>query len=110
MEDNDPSGYKSKAAVKCKAENRMEVFALPRRSPELNPLDYTVWAEINKRMRKQEASWPQGKRETRAEFLKRLRRIAMNLPSDFINNAFGDLEKRCAQLKKAKGGHFVEGR
>ena len=110
MEDNDPSGSKSRKAIDCKAASRLTVLPLPRRSPDLNPLDYAIWAAINKRMRKQESSWPALKRETRKQFLCRLRRTAMSLPSTFIDNVLGNLEVRCQKLIKAKGGHFAKGR
>eukprot|EP00973_Karenia_brevis_P027118 3740784-Karenia_brevis.AAC.1 len=66
MEDNDPSGYKSHSAEAKKASLHITPICLPPRSPDLNPLDFSVWAEINKRMRRQEKSWPPSKRETRA--------------------------------------------
>ena len=30
---------------------------MPKRSPELNVMDYAVWADVNRRMRKQEKKW-----------------------------------------------------
>jgi len=109
MEDNDPTGYKASKAVAAKKDARITPLSLPRRSPDLNPLDYSVWAEINRRMRKQESSWAASKKETRAAYLRRLRRTAMNLPSTFINKALGNLQHRCAKLLEARGGHFAEG-
>lgn len=109
MEDNDPSGYKASKAIAAKKEARIVPLSLPRRSPDLNPLDYTVWAEINRRMRKQESSWPSTKKESRAQYLCRLRRTAVRLPSSLINAALGNMECRCGRLIAARGGHFSEG-
>ena len=47
----------------AKKEVGIKPFSLPPRSPDLNPLDYSIWAEINKRMRKQELAWPKAKKD-----------------------------------------------
>ena len=109
LEDNDPTGYKSNLGLKAKANNGIQTMDLPKRSPDLSPLDYSVWAEISRRMRRQEKTWPASKTETRAAYLARLRRTAMSLPSTYIEKVIGDLHKRCAKLVAAKGGHFIEG-
>ena len=109
MEDNDPTGYKCNAAKAAKIDAKIDVVKMPPRSPDLNPLDYSVWAEINRRMRKQEQSWPMSKKESRKAFLGRLRRTAMKLPTEYIDKTIGNLERRCQLLKEAKGGHFAEG-
>ena len=108
MEDNDSAGYKSNAAQEAKKRNNIEPLSLPRRSPDLNPLDYSVWAQINRKMRAQEAKFSKTKKETRAEFLRRLRRCAMGLSSDYVNETIGDLRSRCQKLVAAKGGHFPD--
>ena len=109
MEDNDPTGYKSSVAIKAKQAAKIEVIALPPRSPDLNPLDYAIWAEVNKRMRAQERKFKASQRETRAQFLKRLCRTAMNLPCEYVDRVMASLVKRCALCIKASGGHFPEG-
>ena len=109
MEDNDPSGYKSRKAVAAKEVAGIRTISLPPRSPDLNPLDYSIWAEINKRMRLQEKKWPASKREDRQDYLDRLRRTARNLPATYIEKTVGALARRCEQVIKARGGHFPEG-
>ena len=84
-------------------------LSLPRHSPDLYPLDYTVWAEINRRMRKQESNWSASKKETRAQYLRRLHRTAVTLPKECINKALGNLQHRCKKVVEARGGHFPEG-
>ena len=79
---------------------------IPKRSPDLNVMDYNVWSEVNKRMRKQEKGWRANKKETRKQFLARLRRTAMNLPAAKINSWLGDRVRRCKDLVKAKGGYI----
>ena len=86
----------------------MEVLHTPKRSPDLNVLDYAVWAKVERLLRKQEQKMTK-KTETREEFEKRLDRTAFDIPEEDINNWVGDLQKRCQQLYIAKGGLFEEG-
>jgi hypothetical protein len=109
LEDNDPSGFKSAAGRAGKAEAKIVPFEIPKRSPDLSVCDYFLWPEINRRMRQTEQSWGAARRETRAEYLKRLRRTAMKIPRALIDKAIGDLRRRCQLLIAAEGGHFEEG-
>ena len=109
LEDNDPTGFKSGAAVRAKAEAGIQVFALPPRSPDLNPCDYALWTEINRRMRKQEMGWRASRRESRGAYMKRLQHTAVHLPHTFIERAIGDMARRCKRLYMARGHHFEEG-
>ena len=109
MEDNDPTGYKSTLAKETKQALGLSVLELPPRSPDLNGLDYSVWAEVNRRMRNQEKKWHLSKRESRDQYLARLRRTAMGLPPAYINGVIGSMAKRCKLLERASGGHFPEG-
>jgi len=109
LEDNDPSGFKSFLARTEKKEQRINVFEIPKRSPCLNVCDYFLWAEVNKRMRTQEKKYPANKRESRAAFLKRLRRTAMSLPQHVVAASVADMKRRCARLRAARGGNIEEG-
>ena len=108
LEDNDPC-FTSRKGVQAKCAAKICTFNIPRRSPGLNVCDFTLWHEINKRMRKAEAKWPKDRRETRAKYLARLRKTAMRLPTSFIQRSIGDLRRRCTRLYKARGGNFEEG-
>ena len=99
----------SKAGRDAKSATQLEVFVLPKRSPDLNVLDYAVWAEMEKRMRRQEKRMPEGKRETREEFERRLDRTAQQLPRELIEKSIGDMPRRVERLYMAKGGLFEEG-
>ena len=109
LEDNDPTGYKSGRGKAAKAGVGIQAFDLPKRSPDLNPLDFSFWAAVNKRMRQQEKDWPKSRRESRTQFLSRLRRTAMRMPSAYVTRIIGALERRCQQVEKAQGSHFAEG-
>ena len=108
LEDNDPTGFRSKAGLTAKKEAKIEVFSIPKRSPQLSVCDYFLWAEINKRMRATEKSWPEARVETRNAYLRRLKRTAKSLEPDLIERSIGSMKKRCRLLLEAEGGQ-IEG-
>ena len=109
LEDNDRTGNTSNKGKAAKIAVKLNVFQIPKHSPDLNVLDYSVWAEVERRMRRQEKQWKDNKWETRAQFEARLDRTAKSLPSCFIEKAIGDMVRRCDLIYKAKGGLFEEG-
>jgi hypothetical protein len=109
LEDNDPSGYKSNVGIAAKETSKLKVFAIPPRSPDLNVCDYALWSQINRSMRRREASFPSSKKESRDEYLYRLKQSAKRLSRSFINRAVEDMKRRCQRLHAARGGHFEEG-
>ena len=109
LEDNDPTGYKSAAGKAAKAEAKLATLDFPKRSPDLNPMDYGLWRAVDMRMRRQERRFGGKKVETREEYLARLKRTASNLPGDFLARLVGDMKRRCQRCFEANGGHFEEG-
>ena len=109
LEDNDPTGLKSKLAAHAKKTAGLAVFRIPPRSPDLNVCDYALWKEVNKRMRRQERSWSTKKTETREAYIQRLQRTAKSLPKKFIHQSIGDMQRRCQRLYAKRGGSFEEG-
>lgn len=109
LEDNDPTGNQSNKGKAAKRTAKLELLALPKRSPDLNVMDYAVWTAVERRMRTQEKKWPANKKETRADFVCRLDRVARSLPKEFIDKSIGDLQRRCERLYAARGGLFEEG-
>jgi hypothetical protein len=109
LEDNDPTGNLSGKGIAAKKASKLHTLEIPKRSPDLNVLDYAVWSEVEKRMRQQEAKFPASKRESRSEFEARLDRTAKSLPASFINNSIANMQVRCQKLYDAKGGLFEEG-
>ena len=99
MEDNDPTGYKSNKAKLAKKELNIHPIEFPRYSPDLMPLDYSIWKAIEDKMAASVV-----KKETVDEFKKRLRRTAMNLPTSLIRKAVEAMPKRAAAVAKAGGG------
>ena len=108
LEDNDPSGYKSNIAIAEKRALRLDVMPLPRRSPDLNVLDYSLWAAIGKRLRQQEADFPAAYKESRPGFLKRLRKTALGLPVSVVRKSVQSMKRRCQHIRQSKGGLINE--
>ena len=108
LEDNDPSGFQSRKGLEAKADCKIKVLNIPKRSPCLNVCDYALWDEINRRMHQQEESWKK-KKETRAQYLARLRRTALSLPANVVQNMIHGMKARCQRLHDAKGGNIEEG-
>ena len=109
MEDNDPTGFKSKKGEAAKAECNIVPFVIPPRSPDLSVCDYALWTQINRSMRRQEKRFKSDKYEKRSDYVARLRRTAKNLSPVFVKKAIGNMKERCRRLFKSKGKHFEEG-
>ena len=88
----------------------MTRVTIPKRSPDLNVLDYSIWSTVETLLRKQERNMKECKTETRHDFIKRLDRTALNLSKETIDNAIGSLRRRSQLLLKARGGLFAETR
>ena len=108
LEDNDPAGYKSKSGLAAKKLVGIATMDLPKRSPDLNVLDYSLWHEINVRMRTQESKFRPAFKETPDAFKRRLRKTALSLPKSLVSRAVGDMKRRLQLIKKAKGGLINE--
>ena len=67
-----------------------------------------VWAEISRRLRQQERNFPRNKKESKADFIERLRKTAMGLPTSVVRKAVDSMERRCKQIQEAKGGLIDE--
>ena len=98
-EDNDPTGYKCGKAKTEKRRLGIRTMDWPRYSPDLMPLDFTLWEDIEDRM---ETTAPKG-RESVATFKKRLRRVALGTPTATVQKAVATMRKRAAMIWEAKG-------
>ena len=106
IRDNDPQGYNTRVGKRAEETAVICVEPLPKRSPEGMVLDYWGWAEIGRRMRKQEAQWPADHKETLDEYKKRLRKTALSIPAAAIRKACSSMKGRVASLIKNKGGYI----
>ncbi|CAK0871463.1 unnamed protein product [Prorocentrum cordatum] len=93
LEDNDPTGYKSKKAVDCKRRGlKITPIKFPKYSPDLNPLDYFLWAEVNRRMAEQSAPANE--------------RVATGIPKSVIRAAVAKMKTKAAEVVVAEGGRI----
>ena len=109
LEDNDPAGYKSGLAKQAKRDLGVRVLELPKRSPDLNPLDFSFWSGVNTRLRNQELRFDDDYNESRVCFIKRLRRTILRTPRRALLAMVRNMKRRCEKLKGAAGMHFEEG-
>ena len=90
VEDNDPVGYKSGKAIAAKAELKITSLQFPRYSPDLNPMDYFLWQEIEARMSKNVPK----KLESMDVFKARLKRTALSIPMTIIKKGVANMKQR----------------
>ena len=102
LEDNDPTGYKSNAAKSAKAACGIKAHAFPRYSPDINPLDFSIWNEIERRMVENSPK----KLETVAAYKRRLRTTALRLPDSFVSKTVRAMAGKLRQMQDAKGHHI----
>jgi hypothetical protein len=100
LEDNDGTGYKSKKAKATKEKLKIEPIRFPRYSPDLNPLDFSIWNEVMRRMTLREAP----ANESKEAYKKRLRLTALRLPKDYIRKVVLSIKSRAKAVADNKGG------
>ena len=96
MEDNDPAGFKSTKGKEAKKDNKMRTLDQPAYSPNLNPLDFSIWSAIEK-----EALARRTPRETMTQYKTRLRKIALGFARDTSGRpcrAFAFVHRRYSRL------------
>ena len=97
QEDNDPTGYKSRLGSQAKATNGMCTLGQPPYSPDLNPLDFSIWKAIQDRAL-------QGKVPgTVSKFKSKLRRVALRLPAPVVSRAVADMCRPAENIVQAHG-------
>ena len=94
-------GGRRAGAGRRQAKEKVKCLKFPKRSSDLNPLEYGFWSMINARLRGQEPKFPPSKRESRAAFIKRLKRTIMRTPSATLEPLVKSMKRRCAALKAA---------
>ena len=102
LEDNDPTGYKSKAAQGAKRKLHIKPIEFPPYSPDLNPLDFSLWKDIENRVSQKKIVGT----EKRADFVKRLRLTALRTPKKTVRKAMNGMKDRIKEVIEAKGGNI----
>ena len=98
-EDNDPTGYKSGKGKTQKRLLGIETVRWPRYSPDLMPLDFSLWNDIEKRLAE---GAPEGA-ESVHDFKVRLRRVAIRTPKSHVRAAVAAMRSRAASIWRLKG-------
>lgn len=98
LQDGDRS-QNSKAAKEAMKRVKAEVFHIPAKSPDLNPIE-NLFHLANKELRKSSKTIS---RETREEFLLRIRRTLHSIPIQTIDKTIDSMDKRIGMIIKARG-------
>ena len=101
VEDGDTKGNQSRKGLEAKEGSGIKAMVLPPRTPSLMPLDAAVWQRIEERMI---ANDP-GVRETRPQYLTRLRKTAKSLPKGFVAGLLQGYKSKIQEILDAKGWH-----
>ena len=104
IEDNDPC-HKTKGNEAAKKSMGIEPIGLPPRSPDISPLDYSVWGEVLRLLRTQEENMEE-KKESQKQFVARLQKTIGGLGKGFLRNTMRGMKGRLRKLHKVKGGLF----
>ena len=99
LEDNDPTGHKSNAAKVAKKALGIQPLEYPRYAPDLNPLVFFLWAEVERRMAQRSV-----RNESITAYKARLCRTAFSIPQDRIRKAVQSIKARARAVYDANGG------
>jgi len=101
VEDNDPVGNKSGEAVSAKRAFNITAVQFPRYSPDLNPMDYFLWQEVEKRMAKNAPK----RLESVQAFKARLKRTALAIPEGIMRKGVSNMKERVKNCFGKCGKH-----
>ena len=100
VEDNDPSGFKSKKALEKKKELKINTVPWPRYSPDVMPHDYWLWTEVLRQTGEPHAS------ESGASYKARLSKVALGLRKPLVKKAVLRMKEKAAEIVEARGGNI----
>ena len=98
--DNNPS-QRSVAARKAKEKECCELFCIPARSPDLNPIENMF--HIAKKELERQVIDSQIVRETWQEFKSRVIKTLHNIPVDYVDNIITSMPKRINAVSQRNG-------
>ena len=89
---------------------RFNIMEQPRRTPELNLCDESLWTAISRKLVEEEMDWEEENgddfSETMPQFKARCERIAYAMTEDEINAMATHTRKVCRRLIEAKGSYI----
>lgn len=91
----------------------VKAIQMPKRSPNLMPLDFCVWSIVRQRMNSVEQSKNfqkkyKNKNETLSAYKKRLKNCAAKIPPKIVDKIWGEWKRRFNLCFNAHGDHFRE--
>lgn len=98
LQDGDPS-QNSKIAKAAMKSVKAEIFAIPPRSADLNPIE-NIFAMVNSALKKEARTIEY---ETRDEFVERVKRTLMSIPIETIDKTILSMDRRLELIIKNKG-------
>ena len=99
VEDGDKKGFQSGLGKEAKAEQKMQSWMLPPRSPALMPLDFCLWSEIEERTLKNTG----GDQETRSQYAACLRPTALQVAQGHCQELLGEDEGQHISSRAGQG-------
>ena len=88
-----------KAGEEAKRSLNIRAMKVPTYSPDLNPLDFAVWKDIETRILEKKRNGD----ETRTSYISRLRRTAQHTKPAFLRKSLMSMKKKIKQVIEAKG-------
>ena len=101
VEDGDRKGNQSGLGLRAKESVKIRAMTLPPRTPSWMPLDYAIWAAIERKM---DETAPHGA-ESKEAFLARLKKSAMTLPRAFVRKVVARMKGNIQGVIDARGYH-----
>lgn len=101
VEDGDPSGYQCEDGKAGKRAGKIRSWRLPPRTPDWNPLDFSIWKEI------EDVALSKVKvKATKKEYAKIVHKVAMNLSTTYLKDTCAKVGKKIKETIEAKGQHI----
>ena len=111
IEDGDPNGYQTELGKAGKRKAKIRAKKLPPRTPNWQPLDYSIWKTIEGKALAPAKGKKAGKKKyTKKTYFQRLKRIARGLSKDYVKKTCGAMKKRIqATLAAIPAGQVEKG-
>ena len=103
IRDNDPKGYDSGAGLQAERDCYVPVVPLPKRSPNVMPLDFTFHHTLKAVLKEETKNWAPNITETRNDFKARVLAAYASLTEEQIKKGCGDMKRRLQSMYDAGG-------
>lgn len=101
VEDGDPKGYQSGLGKEAKRQQKIISWKLPPRTPQLMPLDFSLWSEIERRVLEKKVKGKESVKSYKA----RVKKVALSLPKSLVRSCLASMRQRVKNIIEAGGGY-----